>query len=362
MSRTCPSRTSLSVRSMLLLAAASSCAVSAAGAARADVYGFIVNSAASSLATDLTASGTLAGTLVGDYDEAANPTGTRTIPGLFGPTTGNTPIPFSGTAGFTGSDTTRPTGGFRLDLDLETNLATVSGLSLDLLNGREIGVTLGLVIQYDTFRTRQPSALYIGGIPLPIPFGQVQLTTLALEQTELTGAGVITETGPDQYSVVLIAQVNLTAEIDVLGTPQAIGPIALPLPITADITITGDTATATFAFDAMFQQDIPIMVDLPQNQALDLPTVLPPGSTAHLLFSAALDGAMIDFSLGANLVSNGTRQVSLRADWNHDGIINSADLFAFLTDFFSLTADFNADGFVNSQDFYDFLVAFFEGR
>jgi hypothetical protein len=154
----------------------------------------------------------------------------------------------------------------------------------------------------------------------------------------------------------------VTAAIDVLGTPQTLGPIAVPIPITADLTLSGDTATATFSFDAMFQQDFPIALDLPQDQPLDLPTVLPPGDTAHLLFSAAIDGATIDFNLGASLISNGTRQVTLRSDWNHDGVIDSNDLFAFLTDFFQLTADFNADGFVNTQDFFEFLGAFFERR
>lgn len=52
-----------------------------------------------------------------------------------------------------------------------------------------------------------------------------------------------------------------------------------------------------------------------------------------------------------------------RADFNHDGTVNSQDFFDFITAFFnnSPSADFNHDGTVNSQDFFDFVTAFFAG-
>jgi hypothetical protein len=48
-----------------------------------------------------------------------------------------------------------------------------------------------------------------------------------------------------------------------------------------------------------------------------------------------------------------------RVDWNRDGVVNSADFFAFLGGFFGGGADFNVDGTTNSADFFAFLQAFF---
>jgi hypothetical protein len=49
------------------------------------------------------------------------------------------------------------------------------------------------------------------------------------------------------------------------------------------------------------------------------------------------------------------------ADWDANGSLNSADLYAFLTDFFAGNADFNRDEETDSRDFFDFVTAFLSG-
>lgn len=49
------------------------------------------------------------------------------------------------------------------------------------------------------------------------------------------------------------------------------------------------------------------------------------------------------------------------ADWNHDSVVNTSDLFNFLDAFFVGDADFTGDSVTNTSDFFAFLNAFFAG-
>jgi hypothetical protein len=66
---------------------------------------------------------------------------------------------------------------------------------------------------------------------------------------------------------------------------------------------------------------------------------------------------------GQLTADNITITTTCAADFSDDGVLNSQDLFDFLTAFFGgePRADFNADGGINSQGFFDFLGAFVAG-
>ncbi|MBY0310431.1 MAG: hypothetical protein K2W85_00020 [Phycisphaerales bacterium] len=49
------------------------------------------------------------------------------------------------------------------------------------------------------------------------------------------------------------------------------------------------------------------------------------------------------------------------ADWDSSGVLDPADIFMFLNDWFAGVADFNASGTTDSVDIFDFLNAWFSG-
>ncbi len=91
-----------------------------------------------------------------------------------------------------------------------------------------------------------------------------------------------------------------------------------------------------------------------------------PGLQSSVDFATA-PGTVYHIRVGGSGTAVGTGVLTIscvaqcRADWNHDGHLNSQDFFDFLADFFAGHADFNNDGATNSQDFFDFLTAFFVG-
>lgn len=72
-----------------------------------------------------------------------------------------------------------------------------------------------------------------------------------------------------------------------------------------------------------------------------------------------IDGA-VDGQRRGLLIDLG-RPAACIADTTLDGVINSADFFAFLGSFFNGDADVDEDGATDSADFFEFLGAFFSG-
>jgi hypothetical protein len=263
-------------------------------------YLFTLDQKQSSVQTSLALEAPLEGTLIGDFDAETNPTGTKTLPGLFGGS-GNNPIPYSATISAGGDLDSPPSGGFTAAIDLRTLTVQIDGLSIDLLGGESFGIGLTLTILYDTFRTQQPTSLYIGGFPLPIPLGNLlEVTALTADQSGL-GVGALVEMEPGVYSFNAVVPVDLSATILLQGAPVGDGapiPAALPIVGTLDLNANPPTITATAASE--FAQELPIDPPLSFDaQAVDLPTILPPGNTAHLLFGGAI--STIGFSFGSDI-------------------------------------------------------------
>lgn len=87
--------------------------------------------------------------------------------------------------------------------------------------------------------------------------------------------------------------------------------------------------------------------------------ILTPGPQMKIRFIASDLGA--DSTVEAaidDLLVQGYTCPDCPTDWNHDGVNNTADFYAFLIDFFAGNADFDNSGQTNTQDFFAFVDAF----
>lgn len=333
------------------------CSATALTPTQATVYTFTLDSPNSSAAMSSNVSSPVAGTFKGNYDEVNNPTGTMTRPGLFGGS-GNIPIPYTGTVSGGGNAQTNPAGEFRLDVDTAASSVVMSALSADMLNGASPSFPAMFTVLYQTFRTFQPNSTFIGGIALPIPLGNLVVDSLTVTQTSDSLPGVLTATGKSQYdySVVVEATISYTGTFG--GSPVG-GEYPAALVITGTLTIAENYATATTAIDWSIDETdtgpFEPFVDLP----LDVPTILPPGFTAHLLMSGTIQSITTQLSLDADLSSNGVRVHP--GDVNGDFVVNVSDLLAVINGWGACPAPptacpgdvfpfLNGDGVVNVSD------------
>ena len=120
-------------------------------AARAQSFAFHVVQPQSSV--DITSSFDLAmpGTVIGNFDALNNPTGTRTLPGLFGGS-GNQPVNMDITLQTSLAFQGQPLGAFDAQIDVGLGLISVDNFSLDALGGQVGQTDLTLELLYQTFR------------------------------------------------------------------------------------------------------------------------------------------------------------------------------------------------------------------
>ncbi|MFM1822497.1 MAG: hypothetical protein RI967_763 [Planctomycetota bacterium] len=287
------------------------------------------------------------GSLIGNYDAVSNPTGTSTLPGIFGGS-GNNPIPYSASFVLGGDIVSAPTGLFAATVDAELGTIAIEGLSIDLLSGSPGALGATLNINYSTFRTVNPGSLYPGGVTIPVPLGEATVSELVATQAA-PAIGTLTATkGGFTFTVAVPVVVSLTA--DLLGTPIADGvPTPGVLPLTGTLLVDGDALVLDASFSNSVTQSQPV------GQAFDaiplaLPTVIPAGATANLLMSGTLNEISISSGLAADLSAVGLRRTT-PADLNGDGLVGGADL-AILLDAWGGDgpADLNGDGLVGGAD------------
>jgi uncharacterized protein (TIGR03382 family) len=250
---------------------------------RAQLFDFTITPAQSGLSGTVTNNVPTNGTLIGNWDATTNPTGTRTKPGVFGTfgPTENLSVPTSLGVGISGPINSAASGAFRLLLEPGNSTVQMTGYNSNFLHSGPVALPITLTLLFDSFRTRTPDSTYIGGIPLPIPFGEASLTQLRMVQVG-GGAGSLKETGPGQYDFFITPMVQLTAEFIAMGNPFLVPGIPVAFPLQGQLTVTGNSAVLSSIQPLEFNQQQPVNQPLPQFP-LELPTILPTGGTANLL-------------------------------------------------------------------------------
>jgi len=295
----------------------------------------------------------LAGTFIGDYDATTNPGGTRTIPGLFGGS-GNHAIPFTSVikpAANIAFPLKTPVFSFCM-VDEGGGNATVTCVELDMIRGTPAPITINLTITYPNFHTVAPTAIFPGvsNLTLPLPAGSI--TQASAVQTAPASGTLLPGKGGTLILTALVPM-ELTFEATVLDQPIVLPPTALDLPLIAELqpSLTGDYFAVVALEIPTTEVVLPLAGQLIENQPFDLPTLLPPGNTAHLLVSGAFADGTASFGLSADLSGDGEK-IGPIGDLTGDCLVNGADLAVVLGSWGEPggPADLNEDGIVNSGD------------
>jgi hypothetical protein len=229
------------------------------------------------------------GTLVGNWDPVANPTGTRTKPGLFGTfgDTENVAVPTNLNLSLRGSPDVPTGGGFSATIDTAAGAIVLSEYVAAMPS--TVQPALDLIVGFSTtgFRTRNPSSVYPGG-GADIPLGDATLTALTIEQVDPGAPGLLTPVGGNSYEFTVAPVVSLSLTIDALGNIITVPGAPTPLPMVGTLQLIGDTATITSLAPIDFAQSASPGLPLPAF-TLPVPTLLPPGGTANLVFQLTAD-------------------------------------------------------------------------
>jgi hypothetical protein len=273
----------------------------------AQSYQFTLDAQASTTSINLDVSLPTPGTAIGNYDAATNPTGTITCTNVFG-TCNNTSFPISATIESEPAAIGTPGGGFLANIDTTAGAISISGLSVAAIGRQSAVADVTLVLNYQTFRTRQPNSVFPGGFTLPLPIGQATLDNILFVQSG-PAAGTLTPSAtPNVWDVTIAVPTTLSFDLTLpSGGTQAVGPVPSSLPMVGTLDTAGSRPRLTIAIDQSGSQVIPnpqpgtVIEDI----AFAVPTVLPTGGVANLV----LDLIPGDLTLGAvtdiNWAANG---------------------------------------------------------
>lgn len=271
----------------------------------AGTFVFSVGGGGSSIEGTLDLSAATSGSLVGDFDPVENPDGTRTKPGLFGSfgSTENVAVPVELTPGLSSPLESTPSGGFVLEVNPEVGTVVLSGLTLDLLSGGPLVIPSQLSLEFSTFRTRSPDSLFIGGFPIAIPLGESRLTALAAAQIG-SAAGDLVVVGVDMWDFNVSVLVQVSGDFEGLAGQTPVPPVPVPLTLAgrARLTDQGAEVAASSSFD--FGTTTDLASDLP-TVPFALPTILPAGNTANVLFDLTLESIGIELASTLTLAAVG---------------------------------------------------------
>jgi len=313
-----------------------------------DTYLVEVEPKASSFASNLTIASPLVGTLIGNYDAKTNPDGTRTLPGLFGGT-GNNPIPYTSTLSFVADIDASPIGDMLVTVDDEGLGVSVRDLSMDLLGGDQGSIDVTFAINYATFRTVSPSSLFPGGVTIPVPLGTGTVTSMTAVQNG-NAVGFLVPNGKNSYQFTVAVPVDIAfvAELNGEEIVNTVTPGVLPLAGT--LTVAGGGIALAVSGSDSGETTEPVEFPPIENQPLDLPTVIPTGSTANLLLNGTISQVTVGQSLDLTLVATGVPACP-SADLNGDCRVDGLDLAILLGSWGARgPADINGDGIVDSVD------------
>lgn len=293
----------------------------------------------------------LSGELIGDYDAKANPDGTQTRPGLFGGS-GNQPVDYSADIQVSSPTAiSMPSGSLEVDLsNLDDGVIEFGTFDIDALAGGSSTFSVGISFLFATFRTFDPFSLYPGGIEIPLPAQEGDLTQTSIRSTTVQQLAV--DSIDDGYSFAGTLQVDFVMEFDP-GTGSQVVEFPFVLPVSGEVSLDAEGSMIRFASSLEVQGDTP--VEFPPFEAipLELPTFpIPSDDTAGILMGGAVTTITADIFASFEVVAFGG-PVGSPADFNGDGQVNGADL-GFLISAWGVCdgcpQDLNGDGAVNGAD------------